>query len=73
MSIDSVSVPANVSASSGGRFRLIILWAILGVAAIVVLPMVFSTRYSTNLLVLWSGMAISTASIALWCWSYMRR
>jgi branched-chain amino acid transport system permease protein len=65
MSIDSVSVPANVSVPAGGRFRFIYLWAVLGVAAVVVLPLIFNTRYSTNLLVLWSGMAIGTLGMVV--------
>ncbi len=65
MSVEGLSVPANVHVRTPPRFRFLYLTLTLGILAVVVLPLLFTTRYSTNLLVLWAGMAIGTLGMVV--------
>jgi branched-chain amino acid transport system permease protein len=65
MNVEGSSAPANVNVRTQPRFRFLYLALTLGIIAVVVLPLLFTTRYSANLLVLWAGMAIGTLGMVV--------
>ena len=60
-----MNLSATVHASPRPRLRLGVLTLVLGAVLVAVLPLLFTTRYSTNLLILGAGMGIGTLGLVI--------
>ena len=57
--------PAELASARKRGFRSACIFMALGVLLVVVLPLLFTSRYSTNLLILASGMGIATLGLVV--------